>query len=482
MNSLGTEFFDWLLLVSAQAAIITLLILLVQTVLRPWLHARWRQLLWLLVIARLAMPISFSSPTSLFNLVPAHLLADAHPALPQPVAPTPARPPTARPSESLPSQSGAPNATPYLSDAPTPAGGWQPDGRVILALIWAAGASVLTLRLVAKDLRFRRRVAQGCLVTEQRALALFQDCKTLMRVPASVELIETDAVKGPGLHGLVRLRLLLPVGLIHSFDDAELKHVFLHELGHVRRRDPFGQGFAAILEIIHWFNPVLWLAFRRMEVDRELACDDLVLSVTGEGNSRAYGRTIVKLVEAYSEPLMISPFLGFLGRKGETFQRISMISRFKPHSPQTAAGLVVLSLLAVITLTGAKSQTTSKDELPALETAYFDHFPWARVEGTARLNHHPAAGQALALFVYNSHLGRPDFSLFTNADENGHFIFPRVLPGDCTLGYSISRGHGVTSHTSQVAFKLAPGQSTNITGGGDGDGGPHIGDERSGRC
>ena len=90
-------------------------------------------------------------------------------------------------------------------------------------------------------------------------------------------LVETDAVDSPALFGLLRPKLLLPTGLIRRLDESELRHVFLHELAHLRRHDVLLNWLAALLQIIHWFNPMIWFGFARMRADREFACDALAL-------------------------------------------------------------------------------------------------------------------------------------------------------------------------------------------------------------
>ena len=57
-------------------------------------------------------------------------------------------------------------------------------------------------------------------------------------------------------------------------DLAQLRHVFLHELAHLKRFDIAVGLLTAVVQTVHWFNPLVWLAFRRMRDDREVACDD----------------------------------------------------------------------------------------------------------------------------------------------------------------------------------------------------------------
>ena len=75
-----------------------------------------------------------------------------------------------------------------------------------------------------------------------------------------------------------------------------MKHIFLHELAHYKRNDVIISCVTTILQIIHWFNPIIWFAFYRMRIDRELACDEMTLNRIGAAQSKSYGQTIISLL------------------------------------------------------------------------------------------------------------------------------------------------------------------------------------------
>src|ERR1035437_4424913 len=139
-----------------------------------------------------------------------------------------------------------------------------PGFRVSLSqvlLAWAAGALALAVCLVFTHYRLWRRVTPRRPLIDARVLNLLEDCKQLMGLRVPVTLVETPAVGSPSLFGFVRPRLLLPEGLTRSFSPEELRYVFLHELSHVKRHDIITGWLMTVLQILHWFNPLVWLAF-----------------------------------------------------------------------------------------------------------------------------------------------------------------------------------------------------------------------------
>ena len=114
--------------------------------------------------------------------------------------------------------------------------------------------------------------------------------------------------------------------------------MFLHELSHIKRRDILTGWLMTALQILHWFNPLVWLAFHRMRVDRELACDALALSYAKEEENQPYGRTIIKLLEGFGCSTWAPSMAGTVENKNQMKERISMIAKFRQHESGAHAG------------------------------------------------------------------------------------------------------------------------------------------------
>lgn len=342
--------FWWLLLkASWQASVLIVVVLATQWILGDRLTPRWRFRLWLLVALRLALPWTVPSAVSLFNLLKLPTVSagmDALKAAPEveesAVEPL-AQPILPEPSSKLAAGSAGARALGFNRF------------QVWLPLVWGAGASVVMLGLAFNHIRFHRKVARHRPLIDEGALNLMEDCKTRMGIRTPVTLVETAAVTGPALFGFLRPRVLLPPGFTRSFSHDELRFVFLHELGHIKRHDILLGWLMAALQVLHWFNPLVWLAFARMRVDRELACDAVALSYTDDHEYRPYGLTIVKLLEHFGDSLRAPSLAGIVEDGQQMKERITMIAKFRKTDRGLLLAICLFAGLAVVTLTDAQN-------------------------------------------------------------------------------------------------------------------------------
>jgi len=354
-------FFAWLWRASWQASVLIGLVLLSQWLLRNQLTPRWRHALWFLVVIRLALPWSLQSPVSLFNWFkakppPAAAVSGENVAKPvvKPTSPdnTPQNLPDAKPAPIAPKTTATVTAL-VSASAATPRFSW----RAWLPWLWLAGVVALPSYLLITTQRLGRRVRRHRPLTNAAVLDLLEDCKQAMGVRTPLALVETPDVASPSLYGFIRPRLLLPAGLTQSFSLPELRYVFLHELGHVKRGDIPLNWLTTALLTLHWFNPLVWLAFSRMRGDRELACDALALSYAAETESQSYGRTIIKLLESFSRPAVAPGLVGILEDRNQMKQRIRMIAKFKKANRWPVLAVLAFTSLALIALTDARSES-----------------------------------------------------------------------------------------------------------------------------
>jgi beta-lactamase regulating signal transducer with metallopeptidase domain len=98
-------------------------------------------------------------------------------------------------------------------------------------------------------------------------------------------LLILSGVASPATFGWVRPTILLPELCLQQ-DHSELEDVLRHELHHVRRRDFVWNGFAVICRALLFFHPAAWYAVRKIQFDRELACDLAVVSDSPDSRAK----------------------------------------------------------------------------------------------------------------------------------------------------------------------------------------------------
>jgi beta-lactamase regulating signal transducer with metallopeptidase domain len=312
--------------ISWQASLLALLVLAVQGLFRRRLNPRWKSALWLVVLARLIMPWVPESPWSLQQIptlrfvqtveVAAHTL------------------PESAPSESAP--------------VPTLSSGWNLS--LLFSHIWLAGVGIGSIVMLWSNLRFVRAIRRIPEIEDSRLRALLDECRLAMGLTSRPRVVVTGLVPVPAVMGLGRPVLLLPEEALR-YTDGELRHIFLHELAHLRRGDHQLQWLIAVLHLLHWFNPVLALAFRRMRTDREPAADALALSCAGEGERESYGLALVKVLETRTSRPPFPLAVGILEDRTHLASRFRLIANFTPKAyAWSLLGALLLGALAVFGL------------------------------------------------------------------------------------------------------------------------------------
>ena len=243
--------------------------------------------------------------------------------------------------------------------------------RPFLLTAWLLGIALLGLRIALSTLRLARAVSKMTAITNPRVLETLQECCRELRISRMPKALELPGNGAPALVGFLRPRILLPSHVLETMAADELRLILLHELVHVKRRDVLINWIATLIAVIHWPNPTAWLVGWRMRVERELACDELVLRMGREAGGNTYARTIVKLVEALSGADWRGPAavaggaVGILEGKAQIQRRLVMIAKFDAKSrrwPVVAAGLGLL--VGALALSGVTRAADKDGEKP----------------------------------------------------------------------------------------------------------------------
>jgi beta-lactamase regulating signal transducer with metallopeptidase domain len=316
--------FMWTWTTSLQASVLIALVIAAQLLFRKWLKPHWRYALGFLVLVRLLLPWAPASSFSVFNLRDLPISAARRP------TGLVVAPEIQQPNPELASTSVGVN--PIILSAPSLSATTARRITLLTAAkaTWLAGFALFLGLAGWQHRRFSREVNGSEEIAEPRLLRLLEDAKAAMRVTQPVRLVKTDRLATPALFGLRKPCLLIPEALLRRLDEEEWRLVFLHELAHLRRGDVLLNWVMIAIRALHWFNPLVWFALRRLRSDRELLCDAMVLNRLDASERRTYGNTLIKLAESFSQPRLCPTLVPALGHKHEITRRVMMIAQFKP--------------------------------------------------------------------------------------------------------------------------------------------------------
>jgi beta-lactamase regulating signal transducer with metallopeptidase domain len=356
------NFFLALLRASWQASVLIVLVLLLRWSLRKTLPPEWRFWFWMLVLVRLALPVSLESPISIFNYSGLRVPSALH-------APVPWSAPQAQPiTAQAPDTQGAADVHTVMSEFPridaivTPPPDLQPQKwtavqpSMLFAIAWGLGVLALTMRVFWGHRRLVKLLRNSPECTNPRLIEILVGCVRELGLRCRPILIETEEVGGPAILGVLSPRLLLPQSAARALTNTQLRCVMMHELCHLRRRDVLLNWLATTIQILHWFNPLVWLASGRFRADRELACDARVLEYLRQEETSEYGNTIIRLMEGFAARSRIPGTVGISENLGHLKLRLAMIGRFarRPLGLALVAIFGVI-LLGIVTLTDAQA-------------------------------------------------------------------------------------------------------------------------------
>lgn len=248
--------------------------------------ARLRHLLWLLALAKFAVPASLvgAMVAPLVRTTAAWVAPAAEASLPAVLADF------AVPVAASPRVWPEPQTDTAVATAPAAR---HAEWACVLTALWAAVAGLLLLRWKAR-LRVSMRVLESAHPAGARERAVLEAAAARHGLTRGVALLTGPDVASPGVWGVWRPVVALPEGLAASVSDEELEAVLLHELVHVRRCDNLVAALQMVLCCLFWFHPLVWVLDRRLLAERELACDEHVVATRGE--PRTYAEGLLKVV------------------------------------------------------------------------------------------------------------------------------------------------------------------------------------------
>ncbi|MCD8254594.1 MAG: M56 family metallopeptidase [Oscillospiraceae bacterium] len=322
-------FLPKLLNMSLTAGVVIVVVLLLQLPLRraPKIIS---YALWGVVLFRLLCPVSLTSAVSLFSLldapaadsgallsrieyVPDDIVHTEYPAVALPV-----------PALGEAVSAALPQGEEQLATDPLAA------PMTIATYLWLAGVTAMAVYAAVSYIRLRRALTAAS--------------------PLRDNIYLTDGIASAFVLGLIRPKIYLP----SSLNAREQPYIIAHERCHIRRGDHIIKALAFAALCVHWFNPLVWLAFILSVRDMEMSCDEAVIRKMGAGVLADYASSLLN-ISTGRHVIAGTPLL--FGEGGASGRIRNLARRRKPALWVTAAAAVVCALLAVCLLTNPQSSS-----------------------------------------------------------------------------------------------------------------------------
>lgn len=287
-------------------------------------------LLWGLVMIRLLVPFSLSSPIS--APVPDLRLPVSEGAIHTVTQGTATSPVGGREAASY----------SYVADASEPFN-WQ------LALGIAVGLGALATAgvLLTQKLRYSRKLGDSLLIEHNPTInAILRELGM-----GHVLVFSNDAIASPLVSGIFRPRIYLPAAMDFR-QTALLRHILVHECMHVKRKDNGLKAVMLLVLCLHWYNPLVWLMAKNLASDLEAACDAAVLRQTGVEERKGYAASLLAMaITGNRSTLLYSAF-----SKTEVERRMkNVLSYQKATAFMLALSIVVVMGGSVVFATGGQA-------------------------------------------------------------------------------------------------------------------------------
>lgn len=312
--------FQQVVSMSLTASLVILAICAARLLLRqaPKKFSYW---LWAGAAFRLVCPFSFPAAFSLLALAPAaQTVAETGPLTEVSYLPGAGLPAAA------PGVGAADAVLPQAAGAGQALGLWE-----VLGLVWLLGAAALLIGALVAYLRVKGQVATA--------------------VKFAHNVYECGAFRSPFVLGFFRPKIYIPFGL----EPRQREHVLCHESAHIQRRDYLVKPLGFLLLAIHWFNPLVWLAFHLMSRDMEMSCDEKVLSQLGEEARREYSLSLLSIGSRRRFPAPNPLAFGETGVK----ERVVNVMKFR----RAKRWVTVAAAVAVVAVTAACAANPAGESL-----------------------------------------------------------------------------------------------------------------------
>lgn len=220
---------------------------------------------------------------------------------------------------------------------------------IIIPILWVTGIALNFLLLISGNNNIKKNIKVK--VFNDKILdSLIEECKNVIGVKSKVEVILQDFKQTPSIIGIFKPKILITKEFLLQ-DYTTKKYIIMHELSHYKRKDLIFNYILLLITIIHWFNPFVWLFFKRIRQDIELATDEMVLDKLKKDEKKEYGMTLINSLNIFQEEKYTAKLLCVTDDSKNMERRIKMVKlseKFKNNKLLIAIISIIIIIVGIL--------------------------------------------------------------------------------------------------------------------------------------
>jgi len=195
--------------------------------------------------------------------------------------------------------------------------------------------------------------------------SIFEDMRIKLKLQQQIGFYLSDKVNVPLVLGYFKPIVLFPIALAAQLDLKQVEAILIHELSHIRRNDYLLNLIKTGIETILFFNPFIWLSGRFINIEREHACDDLVVQLTGTPVTYAHALLKLEILKDKSAPALS---MAATGKNQHLYQRIKRITDMKTNYMNAKQQFFAITLTIVTVISLAWVKPSKAEKISVMET------------------------------------------------------------------------------------------------------------------
>lgn len=364
-----SRIFNLVLEITIISSIIGLIIILLRQLLIKRVNSKWIYIIWFILLFKLLVPIKIESFVSVFNFIPKYITNNSYIENSKIEYENIQKQYASYINVNSKEQNEVVNIdlnNHEFDEIEQKYNNYKMKNIIfeyVVPIIWFFGFIIMLLWLIITNVVLNLKLNKyNC--DDRRLEKNLEKCKVKMNVKRKFHIVVNDVISTPALFGILKVKILIPKEIL-KISDENLEYILLHELSHYKRKDILINYILLIIQSIHWFNPIIWLCFKLLRNDLELATDEYTLKYLEDSKYKSYANALIETLNVATNSKFSPRLVGMIDNKKNIKRRIIMIKSLEIFKKKkviiTIICIVLIIAFSLILLTSPITSDTPSD-------------------------------------------------------------------------------------------------------------------------